>query len=166
MRCPSCNHVNTDKVIDSRLTESGATIRRRRVCSACGRRFTTKERIEEELRLSVIKRDGTRVPYRRDKILAGVRHACYKLNIEPEVMEQLVDAVEEDIFRHHDRDITSEQIGGYVTSHLRKLNQVAYVRFMSVYRKFDDVEAFVDEIRDVRERAAVESPDQQSLFST
>ncbi len=166
MRCPACNSHNEDRVIDSRSTEGGAVIRRRRVCNECGRRFTTKERIEEGLRLSVVKRDGARVPYRRDKILAGVRHACYKLPIEPEVLEQLVDAVEGDIFRDHDREVASEQIGAYVVAHLRKLNHVAYVRFMAVYRQFDDVEAFIDEIRDVRERAAVDLPNQQSLFAS
>lgn len=166
MRCPACNNHNADKVIDSRATEGGGVIRRRRVCTTCGRRFTTKERIEEELRLSVIKKNGSRVPYRRDKLLAGVRHACYKLPIEPEAMERLVDAVEGDIFRDNERDVTSEQIGRYVTTHLRHLNQVAYVRFMSVYRQFDNVEAFIDEIRDVKARAAVECPHQQTLFPT
>jgi transcriptional repressor NrdR len=164
MRCPACNALNKDKVIDSRSTEGGGVIRRRRVCGACNRRFTTKERIEEELRLSVVKRSGARVPYRRDKILAGVRHACYKLAIEPETLERLVDTVESDIFREHDREVTSEQVGRYVASRLRSLNQVAYVRFMSVYRQFDDVEAFVEEIRDVKDWAATDSPDQQSLF--
>ncbi|UCG17545.1 MAG: transcriptional repressor NrdR [Phycisphaerales bacterium] len=166
MRCPACNKHNADKVIDSRSTEGGGVIRRRRACTACGRRFTTKERIEEELRLSVIKRNGARVPYRRDKILAGVRHACYKLPIEPDVLEVLVDKVESDIFRDHDRDVTSERIGEYVVAHLRKLNHVAYVRFMAVYRQFDDVEAFIEEVRDVKERAAIDSPNQQSLFSS
>lgn len=165
MRCPACNKHNSDKVIDSRSTESGSVIRRRRVCTHCGRRFTTKERVEEELRLTVVKRDGSRVPYRRDKILSGVRHACYKLPIEPDAMERLVDAVESDIFREHEREVTSNQIGQYVVTHLRRLNQVAYVRFMAVYRQFDNVEAFIEEIRDVKERAAVDSPHQQSLFS-
>ena len=165
MRCPACNKHNADKVIDSRSTEGGGVIRRRRACTACGRRFTTKERIEEELRLSVVKRNGARVPYRRDKILAGIRYACYKLPIEPDAMERLADVVESDIFRDHEREVTSEQIGEYVVTHLRRLNQVAYVRFMAVYRQFENVEAFIEEIRDVRERAAVDSPNQQSLFS-
>ena len=164
MRCPSCKEVNKDKVIDSRATDAGAAIRRRRLCTTCNRRFTTKERIEEELRLTVVKNDGSRVPYRREKILIGVERACYKLPIEPEQMEELVDVVEGDIFRDHDREVTSVQIGEYVTRHLRKLNHIAYVRFMSVYRKFKDVDEFIDEIRDVKERAATESPAQQTFF--
>ncbi len=106
--------MNTDKVIDSRATDAGTAIRRRRVCTSCKRRFTTKERIEEELRLTVIKTDGSRVPYRREKILAGVEHACYKLPIDTSRREELVDAVEGDIFRDHDREVTSEKIGEYV----------------------------------------------------
>jgi transcriptional repressor NrdR len=164
MRCPSCKEVNTDKVIDSRATDAGSAIRRRRVCTACNRRFTTKERVEEELRLTVIKNDGTRVPYRREKILAGVEHACYKLPLEAEQREELVDVVEGDIFRDHDREVTSAEIGEYVARRLRKLNHIAYVRFMSVYRKFKDVDEFIDEIRDVKARAATESPAQQTFF--
>ena len=164
MRCPSCKEVNKDKVIDSRATDSGAAIRRRRLCTACHRRFTTKERIEEELRLTVKKNDGSRVPYRREKILAGVQHACYKLPIEAERVEELVDTVEGDIFRDHDREVTSLEIGEYVVRRLRKLNHIAYVRFMSVYRKFNAVDEFIDEIRDVKERAAAESPAQQTFF--
>jgi transcriptional repressor NrdR len=151
-------------VIDSRATDSGAAIRRRRACQSCGRRFTTKERVEEELRLTVMKNDGQRVPYRREKILAGVERACYKLPIEHERLEELVDAVESDIFREHDREVTSLDIGRFVGRRLRKLNPIAYVRFMSVHRKFNDVDEFIDEIREVKRRAATESPEQQSLF--
>lgn len=165
MRCPSCKEVNKDKVIDSRATDAGSAIRRRRLCMACNRRFTTKERIEEELRLTVVKNDGARVPYRRDKILTGVEHACYKLPVElVGPLEELVDTVEGDIFRDHDREVTSAEIGEYVTRRLRKLNHIAYVRFMSVYRKFNDVDEFIDEIREVKKRAAAESPAQQTLF--
>ncbi|HNQ24893.1 MAG TPA: transcriptional regulator NrdR [Phycisphaerae bacterium] len=164
MRCPACRETNNNKVIDSRLTEGGAAIRRRRVCEACGRRFTTKERVEEELRLTVIKRSGQRVAYNRDKILHGVERACYKLAVADEQMAELVDRVEEELFRNHDREVTTEQIGKYVAQQLRHLHQVAYVRFMSVYRKFANVEEFVDEIREVRMREAHESPDQRDLF--
>jgi transcriptional repressor NrdR len=164
MRCPSCKELNTDKVIDSRLTDGGVAVRRRRHCTACGRRFTTKERIETEMRLSVIKRDGARAPYRRDNIIRGVQHACYKLDIDDGQIERLVDRVEEDLHRNHEREVTSEQIGQYVAAQLRQLNHIAYVRFMSVFRKFADVAEFVEEIRDVTERAATESPDQQTLF--
>jgi transcriptional repressor NrdR len=164
MRCPSCKELGKDKVIDSRLTENGGAVRRRRVCSACGRRFTTKERAEEELRLTVIKKDRTRVPYRRDKILAGVRQACYKLDIDEEQVEGLVDAIEGDLFREFDREVTSTEIGGFVARRLRDVNQVAYVRFMSVYREFHGVEEFVEEIRNVQAHAATAAPNQQSLF--
>ena len=164
MRCPSCKELGTDKVIDSRLTDGGSAVRRRRHCTVCGRRFTTKERIETEMRLSVTKRDGGRAPYRRDNIVRGVQHACYKLDIDDAQIERLVDRVEEDLHRNHEREVTSEQIGEYVAAQLRHLNHIAYVRFMSVFRKFADVAEFVEEINDVTERAAVESPDQQTLF--
>ena len=164
MRCPACKELSKDKVIDSRLTDAGAAVRRRRTCTACGRRFTTKERVETEMRLTVVKRDGSRVPYRRDNIVRGVRHACYKLPIEDGEIERLVDRVEEDLQREHERQATSEQIGRQVAAQLRQLNHIAYVRFMSVFRKFADVAEFVEEINDVTERAATESPDQQSLF--
>jgi transcriptional repressor NrdR len=164
MRCPTCKELGKDKVIDSRLTESGSAVRRRRVCTSCGRRFTTKERAEEELRLTVVKKDHSRVPYRRDKILAGVRQACYKLAVTEEQMEALVDHVESDLFSEFDREVTSEEIGRYVTRRLRSLHPVAYVRFMSVYRNFHGVDEFIDEIRNVQEHAAAEIPDQQSLF--
>ncbi len=166
MRCPACKELNKDKVIDSRLTDAGAAVRRRRVCTECGRRFTTKERVETELRLTVIKRDGSRAPYRRDNIVRGVRHACYKLPIEDGEIERLADHVEEDMQREHERAVTSEQIGQYVVAHLRGLNHIAYVRFMSVFRKFADVAEFVEEIDDVTERAAAEAPNQQTLFDT
>lgn len=163
MRCPSCKD-SENKVIDSRLTEGGAAIRRRRVCKGCGRRFTTKERLEEELRLAVVKVDGQRVPYNRDKVAAGVERACYKLDVEDSAISGLVDSVEEDLFSHHDREVASEEIGRYVGRHLRGLHPVAYVRFMSVHRKYRTIDEFVDEIRDVRVRAAEENPDQRSLF--
>ena len=151
-------------MIDSRLTEAGSAIRRRRVCQGCGRRFTTKERAEEELRMSVIKKDHSRVPYRRDKIVAGVHHACYKLPITDEQVDELVDQVESDLFRDYDREVTSLEIGNYVARRLRELNQVAYVRFMSVYREFNEVSEFAEEIQTVKELAAAEAPNQQSLF--
>ena len=163
MHCPSCREDN-NKVIDSRLTESGAAIRRRRLCLVCHRRFTTKERIEEELRLSVIKTGGQRVPYRRHNVFRGIERACSKLDVTEDQIQVAVDHIEEDLFANHDREVTSEQIGAYVGRHLRRLNQVAYVRFMSVYRKYQTVDEFVDEISDVRVQVAQDSPDQQSLF--
>ncbi len=163
MLCPSCKE-GDNKVIDSRLTEAGTAIRRRRVCQACGRRFTTKERVEQELRLMVSKVGGQRVPYNRDNIFRGVERACSKLDISDGRLQKLVDRVEEDLFSNHDREVTTEQIGAYVGRHLRHLHVVAYVRFMSVHRKYDTVDEFIEEISDVRERVAHENPAQQSLF--
>jgi transcriptional repressor NrdR len=163
MLCPSCKE-SDNKVIDSRLTEGGSAIRRRRVCQACNRRFTTKERVDEELRLTVVKTGGRRVPYDRDKILIGVDRACYKLDLDETRLQELVDRVEEDLFANHDRDVTTEEIGQYVGQHLGRLHPVAYVRFMSVHRKYSTVDEFIDEIRDVRVRAAQDIPEQQSLF--
>ncbi len=163
MLCPTCKS-NDSKVIDSRVTEAGQAIRRRRVCQVCERRFTTKERIEEELRLTVSKAGGRRVPYDRDKILGGIERACYKLECDENKLRQLVDRVEEDLFEHHDRHVTTEDIGRYVGQHLRRLHPVAYVRFMSVHRKYDSVEEFIDEIRDVQVQVAQDIPQQQSLF--
>jgi len=165
MLCPSCNQDN-NHVIDSRLTEGGMAIRRRRQCQVCNRRFTTKERLEDELRLTVTKADGNRVPYTREKILFGVEKACYKLDVTEEQMQQMVDTVEEELFRNHERDVTTEQIGRYVAERLRKLHPVAYIRFMSVHRKYSTVEEFVDAISDVKTRAAQESPLQQALFDS
>ena len=151
-------------MIDSRLTEGGKAIRRRRECRQCKRRFTTKERVEEELRLTVIKVGGARVPYRRENIVKRVDHACFKLEVTEEMIQQMVDHVEEDLFSNHEREVSSEQIAVYIGQHLRRLNQVAYVRFMSVYRKYRTVDEFIEEVTDVRDRAATEDPAQQALF--
>ena len=164
MRCPICRGHNT-RVLDSRMTEGGEAIRRRRMCTDCNRRFTTKERPEAEIRISVTKADGSKVPYQREKVLAGVEHACYKLPISETAIQRAVDQVEGDIVQNNDRGVTSEQIGSYVGRALRSLNQVAYVRFMSVHRKFANVDEFVEVIRDVQEDVARETPSQQPLFS-
>ena len=166
MRCPSCRESNKDKVIDSRMTEGGAIVRRRRECTICGRRFTTKERIEEELRLTVVKRDGSRVSYDRQKIIRGLRFACYKLPIDDGAIDRMVDDVEGDVFHNHDREVSSAEIGEYLIRRLRELNTVAYVRFMSVYRQYHDVAEFVEEIQNVKDLAATQIPDQGDLFET
>lgn len=165
MLCPGCKHTE-NRVIDSRLTEAGVAVRRRRICLKCNRRFTTKERVEDELRLSVIKADGQRVPYNRDNIVNGVARACMKLGVTPEQIESLVDRVEGDILNSHEREVTTEEIGRYVGVHLRRLSPVGYVRFMSVHRKFATVDQFIDEISEVQTRASHDSPDQQPLFDT
>jgi transcriptional repressor NrdR len=163
MLCPTCKS-DDNQVIDSRVTEAGAAIRRRRVCRSCQRRFTTKERVEEEMRLSVIKANGQRAPYQREKILHGLELACSKLNVTDAQIAQVVDRVEEDVFANHEREVNSEEIGRCVGKHLRRLNQAAYVRFMSVHRKFSTVDEFIEEIMEVRARAAGDHPAQQSLF--
>jgi transcriptional repressor NrdR len=164
MRCPYCGAVDSDRVIDSRTAESGAVIRRRRECDACKRRFTTKERVESDVKLQVIKKDGTRVPYDRSRVLAGLQKACYKRSVSDEQLQALVDKIEEALFKRGEREVSSRVIGGIASHLLRELDKVAYVRFASVYREFEDIGDFVDEIQDVMEHAKTNSPGQQTLF--
>ncbi len=164
MRCPGCKEIDKDKVIDSRLTEGGVAIRRRRECTACGRRFTTKERTEGEIRLTVIKRDFSRVPYDRTKVLAGIQKACFKRQIPAEALQNLLNEIEETIFRECNREVTTEFIGSIVGRRLRDLDKVAYIRFMSVHQKFETIDDFIDQVKNLREISATETPGQQSLF--
>ena len=164
MRCPFCREINQDKVIDSRLSEGGEVVRRRRVCQACNKRFTTKERPENEVKLMVIKRDGTRIPYDRTKVLGGLQRACYKRPLKDEDLIRLVDGVEDVIFRECDREVSSQFIGSVVADKLRSLDQIAYVRFASVYRRFQDLGELIDEANDLISRRAAEKPGQQELF--
>ena len=164
MRCPSCKETNRDKVIDSRVTDSGHAIRRRRECQHCGRRFTTKERLEDDIKFTVVKRDGSKEPFKRHNLLAGIEHACYKLPINGDQVNRLVDDIEEDLYKHFDREVTSQSIGETVIRHLRRVNQVAYVRFCSVFRSFNDIEAFIEGVREIQEDSAKEIPGQQALF--
>ena len=147
MRCPFCK-VDKDKVVDSRSSGEGAVVRRRRECLNCGRRFTTYERVEEAP-LRVVKKDGTRVPFDREKILAGIRKACEKRPVSAEQVEQAVAHIEEQINKKYDREVPSADIGEMVMEALKKLDSVAYVRFASVYREFEDVDAFRQLIRDI-----------------
>ena len=135
MRCPACASVD-DKVVDSRASEDGSAIRRRRECLACGRRFTTFERLEE-VPLTVVKRSGDREPFERDKIVAGVQAATKSRPVSAEEHEALAAAVEESL-RLDGPEVRSEQVGVAVLERLRELDQVAYVRFVSVYKEFDD----------------------------
>lgn len=164
MLCPFCKSLDTDRVVDSRESDGGRVVRRRRVCMACNKRFTTYERIEEPVRLLVIKKDGSRVPFDRNKILTGVQHACYKQPVSAEAVSRLVDEVEEEVFRNFDREVTSQFIGEHVADRLRALNKVAYVRFASVYREFKDLEEFLNEVRRTMERTREEVPGQGDLF--
>lgn len=163
MRCPFCKE-DDDKVIDSRSTDNGRCIRRRRRCLRCQRRFTTYERIEEGVKLSVIKRDGSRVPYNRDNMLLGIQRAAYKRPIPFERIEQVVDEVEEFLVSHFEKEVSSQTIGEKIAEVLRRVDKVAYVRFASVYRQFEDVGDFIEEVQDVIERSAHDIPGQQNLF--
>ena len=145
MRCPYCASTDS-KVTDSRPTEDMTSIRRRRECSGCGRRFTTYEKIEQ-LPLMVVKRDGRREPFDTDKVRMGIFHACEKLPVSSQQIEAITSRVEQAAYRSGDGEIASEQIGDMVMSELKELNDVAYVRFAAVYRKFTDVGAFMDELK-------------------
>ena len=145
MRCPYCNQDNS-KVVDSRPVEDTNSIRRRRMCESCGKRFTTYEKVET-IPLSVIKKDQTREQYDRAKIQDGILRACYKRPIPIEKIEMTMDSIEGDIFDSADREIASTRIGEIVMEHLKDLDAVAYVRFASVYREFKDVSTFMDELK-------------------
>ncbi|MCK4752161.1 MAG: transcriptional repressor NrdR [Planctomycetes bacterium] len=161
MKCPFCKE-DKDKVIDSRSSDAGRVIRRRRQCLVCKRRFTTYEKIGESFKLYVVKKDNSRVPYDRDKILAGLQKACYKREVPAERIQQIADKVEEDIFRKFDKEVPSTFIGESVMSHLRGADKVAYIRFASVYRDFKDADELIDEVSQVI--AETEPIGQANLF--
>jgi transcriptional repressor NrdR len=165
MRCPYCHADDKDRVIDSRPVEDGQAIRRRRVCEKCTRRYTTYERIEETVRLMVVKKDGTRVPFDRNRILAGVQKACYKRPIAAEQVVKIVDGVEEEIARSYQREVPSHDIGERVMKYLRAIDAIAYVRFASVYRQFKDLGELMTEAQDVINRSQNDDPLQQDLFN-
>ena len=147
MKCPFCSHENT-RVIDSRPAEDNNSIRRRRVCDECGKRFTTYEKIET-IPLIIIKKDNNREAYDRAKIEAGVLRACHKRPVSAQQITTLVDEVENEIFNREEREIPSGTIGELVMNKLKDLDTVAYVRFASVYREFKDVNTFMDELKSV-----------------
>ncbi len=147
MKCPFCNHENT-RVIDSRPAEDNNSIRRRRVCDECGKRFTTYEKIET-IPLIIIKKDQNRETYDRSKIEAGVLRACHKRPVSVAQITQLVDEVENEISGMEEREIPSAVVGERIMTKLKDLDPVAYVRFASVYREFKDVNTFMDELRKV-----------------
>ncbi|MGN0306188.1 MAG: transcriptional regulator NrdR [Lachnospiraceae bacterium] len=147
MKCPFCSHENT-RVIDSRPADENNSIRRRRVCDECGKRFTTYEKVET-IPLIVIKKDNNRETYDRSKIEAGVLRACHKRPISADQINELVDAVEIAIFNREDKEIPSGIIGEMVMNKLKDLDTVAYVRFASVYREFKDINTFMDELKKV-----------------
>ncbi len=144
MICPFCR-VDNDRVIDSRTSQDGLAIRRRRECLHCKRRFTTYERVEE-MSLKVIKKDGNRVPFEREKIKRGLEKACWKRPIGENDVERVVTNIENEVYKTYDSEIPSGELGELVMRHLRRLDQIAYVRFASVYREFKDVREFVSEL--------------------
>ena len=149
MKCPFCSHENT-RVIDSRPADENNSIRRRRVCDECGKRFTTYEKVET-IPLIVIKKDNNRETYDRAKIEAGVLRACHKRPIPAKDINALVDKVELEIFNREEREIPSKIIGEMIMNKLKDLDSVAYVRFASVYREFKDVNTFMDELKKILE---------------
>ena len=147
MKCPFCAHENT-RVIDSRPADDNNSIRRRRVCDECDKRFTTYEKVET-IPIIVIKKDNNRETYDRAKIEAGVLRACHKRPVSAAQINQLIDEVETAVFAYEDKEIPSTVIGDLVMNKLKMLDDVAYVRFASVYREFKDVNTFMDELKKV-----------------
>lgn len=150
MRCPKCGY-QENKVIDSRLSREGATIRRRRECAQCHQRFTTYEEIQHE-GLMVIKRDGKREEFAKEKILAGLRKACQKRPVSALQIEELVERVVDEITDRFDREIPCMEIGERVMEGVRELDKVAYVRFASIYRRFEEINEFVQEVKKLEEK--------------
>lgn len=149
MRCPYCSHIES-RVIDSRSSEEGLTIRRRRECLSCEQRFTTYERIEEEP-LIVIKKDGRREPFSRQKILNGLRKACEKRPLSFETVDKIASTVEQEVRKRNENEIPSSLIGELIMEKLKEIDEVAYVRFASVYRQFKDLSIFMNELQSLLE---------------
>ena len=152
MRCPYCGE-NDDRVVDSRESRHGRAIRRRRECLRCNRRFTSYEQIED-IPYMVVKSDGTRESFDRAKVLAGLQKACEKRPVAVKHLDEIADEVENRLHDCADREIPAGEIGTLVMDRLRELDQVAYVRFASVYRQFEDVEAFMEELKNLVGRRA------------
>ncbi|MEE0955655.1 MAG: transcriptional regulator NrdR [Eubacterium sp.] len=150
MRCPYCNK-DTTRVLDSRPVDESNSIRRRRICDSCGRRFTTYEKIET-IPVMVVKKDNTREQYDRSKIVNGILRACHKRPVSLQQVNELVDEIENDIFNREKREITSNELGELVMVKIKDLDPVAYVRFASVYREFKDVNTFMDELKKILEK--------------
>jgi transcriptional repressor NrdR len=147
MRCPFCGH-DEDRVIDSRPSDEGSAIRRRRECISCGARFTTYEKVEN-LPLLVIKKDGTREPFDREKLMSGLMKSCQKRPVSTLQIEGLVNSIEIQTQNSLKREISSREIGEMVMEGLKQIDEVAYVRFASVYRQFKDVNSFLEELNDM-----------------
>ncbi len=163
MLCPFCE-IDDDKVIDSRATDSGRSIRRRRECSRCKRRFTTFERVEQTSRLMVIKRDGTRVPFQSEKVLQGLLAACGKRPIPEDIKVAIVREVEEDLMLTFDREVPSQEIGIRVAIQLKSIDSISYIRYASEYFNFQNLEDLSNEVSVLQEEPPV-IPSQNDLFS-
>ena len=151
MRCPKCGRLD-DKVIDSRASREGSVIRRRRECLSCAHRFTTYEEIEHE-GLMIVKRDGRREQFSKEKLLSGVRKACQKRPVSPKIIEDLVEKIVDEITDTYEREVPSMAIGERVMEELRDIDEVAYVRFASVYRRFQEATDFVQAVKKLEEQS-------------
>jgi transcriptional repressor NrdR len=150
MKCPYCQNIDT-KVIETRISDSNGSIRRRRMCEKCSNRFTTFERIENTP-IAVIKKDNTRQPFDRNKILSGLIRACIKRNISSTILEKIVDDIESEIRNFHSNEISAKEIGDLVLKKLRDLDKVAYIRFASVYKQFDSIKQFTSELSELNKK--------------
>lgn len=159
MRCPYCQ-VDNDRVTDSRTNNDGFVIRRRRECLSCKRRFTTYERLEE-IAIKVVKKDGAREPFQREKIRHGLNRACWKRPVSDEVVDSLVTDVENHVYSQFDNEVATRTLGELVMERLRLVDQVAFVRFASVYRDFEDVRDFVEELQPMLDDPPLERRDEE-----
>ncbi|MCL4377106.1 MAG: transcriptional regulator NrdR [Actinobacteria bacterium] len=150
MKCPYCLNLDT-KVIETRITDANGSIRRRRMCEKCGKRFTTFERIDEQP-IAVIKKDNTREPFDRNKIMSGLIRACVKRNIEAKTLEKIVEDIESEIRNYPSNEISSKEIGNLALERLKDLDKVAYIRFASVYKHFDNIEEFTKELTKLKNK--------------
>ena len=152
MRCPYCSH-EEDKVVDSRTSKEGRAVRRRRECLNCTRRFTTYEYVEN-ISLTIIKNDQRREPYERQKLMSGITSACKKRPVSVKKIESIVDKIENQIEKMSKNEVPSSEIGKMVMTELYSLDEVAYVRFASVYRKFKDISEFISEVKEIESKGA------------
>ncbi len=162
MICPYCRK-DHDRVIDSRATEGGLVIRRRRACLDCDKRYTTYERVEKTSRLVVVKKDGSRVPFDVQNVLHGLQAACGKRPIPEDVKQRLAEAVDDDLHRDFDREVPSSEIGRRVAAKLREIDEIAYIRYASEYYRFGTLDEFVEELSQLQARPR-DMPNQQELF--
>ena len=160
--CPYCGEDN-DKVIDSRASDGGEVVRRRRECLACEKRFTTYERVERAARLAVVKKDGSRVAFDQQNVLRGVQAACGKRPVSEEAKQQIVQQVEDEVHREFDREVPSVEIGRRVVAKLREIDPIAYIRYASEYYDFRTLDEFTEELTNLKSRAR-NLPNQQDLF--